>query len=768
MLSLPSSSWDLTTTIADVATTITVDVPSGQTIGSEQGDSSIFSSSARPGSQDAISGVISSSASSDWPLTTTIADVAKTITVDVPSGQTIGSEQGDSSIFSSSVRPGSQDAISGVISSSASSDWPLTTTIADVATTITVDVPSGQTIGSEQGDSSIFSSSVRAGSEDAISGVISSSASSDWPLTTTIADVATTITVDVPSGQTIGSEQGDSSIFSSSARPGSQDAISGVISSSASSDWPLTTTIADVGTTLTMDVLSSHTADSSQDSSLIMGSSISDVASSASASSSSDGRTATDGITITSSICVVAQYETATKTVLTVAPEYDSLSSISGWYDTTSEIFFVETRCLQTSTVTSVSYNSDFLSSHDVSYITTDIPITFISTSTLRIVETVTDTLVISTPSDGKPLTVTDLKPSSGTYTFTSTDSFGSPSILTVTETGTTNSFTNQGFCGVTKELTTVDENGSSQVRTVSSTVICEVSSSPREQFTTTNVLTKTVTESNGHVYTITVTESCTPTTEVIADESGDVTTVTFTEIPATGNDIKQTGTSSTTGIVAITKNGDTPTVPSDVTLIAKTIADAHGSSTMTVITETLANRESSGGTTVVTRTVTDAQGSSTVLVITETTSTRTNIDTPLEQSSEAYFEVTKTTTDGNGSSTVVIVTETSSLSPSQPQASTHQVVTATDSNGSSYVFTVTESSTRSIPAGSNTVVNAIASTSEPVQSGAITAGAPVTGGSSTNGSIPQIETATGAASSLSLNKVKLVLTFIFIYIFTA
>jgi hypothetical protein len=591
--------------------------------------------------------------------------------------------------------------------------------------------------------------------------------SSSWPLTTTIADVATTVTVDVPSGQTIGSEDDHSSIFSSSARPGSQDAVSGVISSSVSSDWPLTT-IADVGTTLTTDVSSSHTADSSQDSSSIMASSISDVASSASASSSSDGRTATDGITVTSSICVVAQYETATKTVLTVAPEYDSLSSISGWYDTTSEIFFVETRCLQTSTVTSVSYNSDFLSSHDVSYITTDIPITFISTSTLRIVETVTNTLVISTPSGGKPLTVTDLKPSSGTYTFTITDSFGSPSILTVTETGTTNSFTNQGFCGVTKELTTVDENGSSQVRTVSSTVICEVSSSPREQFSTTNVLTKTVTESNGHVYTITVTESCTPTTEVITDESGDVTTVTFTEIGATGNDIKQTGTSSTTGIVTTTENGDTPTVPSDVTLITKTITDAHGSSTVTVITETLANRQSSQGTSVVTRTVTDAQGSSTVLVITETTSTRSNIDTPFEKFSETYLEVTKTTTDGNGSSTVVIVTETSSLSPSQPEASPHQVVTATDSNGSSYVFTVSESSTRPIPAGSNTVVNAIASTSEPVPSGAITAGTPGTGGSSTNGSAPQIETATGAASSLSLNKINLVLTFIFIYIFAA
>jgi hypothetical protein len=99
--------------------------------------------------------------------------------------------------------------------------------------------------------------------------------------------------------------------------------------------------------------------------------------------------------TITTSVCVIADYVTATQTTLSDVPLYDESRTITGWSNVPVEVLYVSTRCLSSSDVSSVSYSSEDISSFGVSYITTHLDVTHISTSVEIVTETTTNVVYV-------------------------------------------------------------------------------------------------------------------------------------------------------------------------------------------------------------------------------------------------------------------------------------------------------------------------------------------------------------------------------------
>lgn len=97
-------------------------------------------------------------------------------------------------------------------------------------------------------------------------------------------------------------------------------------------------------------------------------------------------------VTSTSSICVVAEYETFRQNIMTTVPLYDTASSITGWTESTFELPYVSTICLQSSEVSSVSYYSTGSSSYGLFYITQQIDVTHITKVTESVTSTSTST----------------------------------------------------------------------------------------------------------------------------------------------------------------------------------------------------------------------------------------------------------------------------------------------------------------------------------------------------------------------------------------
>ncbi|CDR41265.1 CYFA0S06e05160g1_1, partial [Cyberlindnera fabianii] len=445
-------------------------------------------------------------------------------------------------------------------------------------------------------------------------------------------------------------------------------------------------------------------------------------------------------VTSTSDICLVARYETATQNVLTVAPAYDHYSSITGWTDSTTEMLFITTRCLESSEFTSISYFSSYLSGLDVTYVTSDLVITFISTSTLKVTQTSTGTLMISTASNSAPATFSGTDPVTRIETVTTTGSNGLPSTVIVTEIASTSSAINQGYCAVTNAYTSVDDSGSSVIVTKSSTVLCVGTTTFSDAIATSSMSRKTITDAEGNVHTLTLSEEPSFIPGFTPAETGASSLVettpgsSFTTPTPSGVPSRDPpGSIPSTGVPSSAQPGGVPTG-------ATVTFTSNGSIVSTVVSSDPATESTTSLST------TNILNSVQTLAADGTAVTSTASVPPVQSTPIGSPSAPTSISPAMASSDATRKTS-SAIETTKPSS----VVTGTDSDGSVYTFTVTETSSAVTPAGARNTVGTVTD-GAPGQTDSTAAAADgVTETSfSADGSgtdIPVIETSSGAGS---------------------